>query len=88
MQRPPGFEAPVFRSLHEPILLAGAPRDFVILLWLCAFVLCARVGFRGMWFVLLAAIVVHVAVAVGTKYDPHFLNVLSKAMRTPRSLDP
>lgn len=87
-QTPPGFEAPVFRSLHEPILLAGAPRDFAILLWMCAFVLCAKVGIRAMGLVLIAAGGLHVAVAVGTKYDPHFIQVLSKAFRTPRRLEP
>jgi type IV secretory pathway TrbD component len=87
-QPTPGFEAPVFRSLHEPILLAGAPRDFAILLWMCAFVLCAKVGFRAMWFVILAAAALHAAVAAGTKYDPQFIQVLSKAFRTPRSLEP
>jgi type IV secretory pathway TrbD component len=87
-QRPSGFETPVFRSLHEPILLGGAPRDFAIMHWLAAFVLSARVGFRAMWLVMLAAVVVHAAVAAGTKFDPHFMQVLSKAFRSPRRLDP
>ena len=88
MEYPPGFEAPVFRSLFEPVLLAGAPRDFAIFLWLTTLVVCLAVGFRGMWFVLAAAAVLHVVAAAAAKHDPHFLQVLSKALRAPRNLDP
>lgn len=86
--RPPGFEVPVFRSLHEPILLGGAPRDFVILHWMTTFVLSARVGWPGFWLILLAGVVVHVAIALGTRHDPQFIEVLSKAFRSPPRLDP
>jgi len=86
--RPLGFEAPVFRSLYEPILLGGAPRDFVIMHWMAALVLTVRVGLRGSWLVLLAAAVIHVAVAIGTQLDPQFLEVVSRAFRTPPRLDP
>jgi type IV secretory pathway TrbD component len=85
---PPGFEAPVFRSLYEPILLGGAPRDFVIMHSMTALVLSVRVGLRGAWLVLMAAAVVHTAVAIGTHLDPQFLDVLSKAFRSPPRLDP
>lgn len=87
-QHPPGYEVPVFRSLYEPILLGGAPRTFAIGLWVCAFAGGARFGLRFLLVVMLAASVVHIAIAIGTKFDPDFTHVLSRSFRSPSQLDP
>lgn len=87
-QQPPGSQVPVYRSLYEPLLLGGGPRDFVVCLWLGAFILSAKWGLRGLPLLLLAALVIHIAVACGTKYDPEFVHVLARSLQSPRRLDP
>jgi type IV secretory pathway TrbD component len=85
--RPPGFEVPVFRSLYEPNMIAGVSRRFAGLLW-CPTLVAVAQSFRALWFVLVIAAVIHAAVALATNYDPDFIQVVGRAMRAPRRLDP
>lgn len=75
----PGFEVPLHRSLTEPILIAGAPRNFVILNG----TLSAAIGLGlRLWLAGLAIWVVGHAVAVWvTRKDPMFLIILSRHAR-------
>jgi type IV secretion system protein TrbD len=79
-----GFEAPVHRSLIEPILLAGAPRAVAILngtvsaalglglrLWIAGLVLWA-IG--------------HMAAVWAAKRDPFFVEVVRRHVRYPANL--
>lgn len=79
-----GFEAPVHRSLTEPILLAGAPRAVAIIngtvsaalglglrLWIAGLVLWA-VG--------------HMAAIWAAKRDPEFVEVARRHVRYPAHL--
>ncbi len=80
----PGFEAPLYRSLTEPILLAGAPRALAILNG----TLCAAIGLGlRLW---IAGLVLwgigHVAAVWAAKRDPSFVEVVRRHVRYPQHL--
>lgn len=81
----PGFEIPIHRSLTEPILVAGLPRRFAILLWTPGMVVV--LGLYQLWF-LPIAIGLHVLLAALTRRDPHFSEVLLRALRAQHRLEP
>jgi type IV secretion system protein VirB3 len=79
-----GFEAPVHRSLTEPILLAGAPRAVAILngtvsaaiglglrLWIAGLVLWALGHMAAVW---------------AARRDPLFVEVVRRHVRYPTHL--
>ena len=74
-----GFEAPIHRSLAEPILLGGAPRTLAIVNGTIAAAL--GLGLQQ-W---LAGIVVwavgHSIAVVAAKRDPDFAGVLARHLR-------
>jgi type IV secretion system protein TrbD len=82
---PEGFEVPIHRSLTEPILVAGLPRRFAILLWTPGMVVV--LGLYQIWF-LPIAFALHAVFAGLTKRDPHFFEVFVRAMRAQRRLEP
>lgn len=75
----PGFEVPLHRSLTEPVLIAGAPRNFVILNG----TLSAAIGLGlRLWLAgLVIWVVGHAAAVWVTRKDPMFLVVLSRHAR-------
>ena len=80
----PGFEAPLHRSLTEPILLAGAPRAFAILNG----TLSAAIGLGlRLW---IAGLVLwgigHVAAVWAAKRDRSFVEVVRRHVRYPQHL--
>jgi type IV secretion system protein VirB3 len=80
----PGFEAPLHRSLTEPILLAGAPRAVAILNG----TLSAAIGLGlRLW---IAGLVLwgigHVAAVWAAKRDPAFVEVVRRHVRYPQHL--
>ncbi len=74
-----GFEAPIFRSLAEPILLGGAPRPVAILNG----TLAAALGLGlQQWlggFLLWAA--GHSLAVLAARRDPHFAPVIARHLR-------
>ena len=82
---PEGFEVAIHRSLTEPILIAGLPRRFAILLWTPGMVII--LGLYQLWF-LPIQIALHLLFAALTKRDPHFFEVFIRALRAQRRLDP
>lgn len=74
-----GFEAPLHRSLTEPILLAGAPRSIAIVNGTVA----AAIGLGlQMWIPgLVIWIVGHSLAVFAAKRDPHFAEVLMRHLR-------
>ncbi len=80
----PGFEAPVHRSLAEPMLMGGAPRSVAILNGTLAAAL--GLGLR-LWIagVLLWAIG-HAAAVWAAKRDPQFVDVVRRHLRIPGHL--
>ena len=74
-----GFEAPLHRSLTEPILLAGAPRAIAIVNGTVAAAL--GLGLR-LWIAGVALWVIGHSLAVfAAKRDPHFVEVLARHLR-------
>ncbi len=74
----PGFLAPVYRVLTEPILLAGVPRPVAILNgtgW----------GALGLglhwWPALILGVFAHLGAAWLTKHDPQWFEVLPEHLR-------
>jgi len=74
-----GFEAPVYRSLTEPVLLGGAPRGFAILNG----TLAAALGLGlQMWIAGLALwLAGHSLAVLAAKRDPDFAPVLARHLR-------
>lgn len=83
-QDPPGYDAPLHRSLTEPILIAGLPRNLAFLVWtiICALVL----GGRQFW-VLGPGLLLHFACVRATLYDPQLLDVFRASLRDPRRME-
>jgi type IV secretion system protein TrbD len=78
------LEVPLHRSLTQPILMAGLPRNLALLLWTAtsAFAL----GLHQLW-VLPIALLLHVVFAAMAKRDPLFFDVIVRAVGQ-RRLDP
>jgi type IV secretory pathway TrbD component len=74
-----GFEAPLHRSLTEPIFLAGAPRSIAVLNG----TLAAAVGIGlHLWIPgLLLWIAGHFLAVCGAKSDPQYVEVFSRHMK-------
>jgi type IV secretory pathway TrbD component len=75
----PGYEVVLHRSLTEPILLAGSPRNFAILNG----TLAASIGLGlRLWLAgLLIWLAAHAIAVWVTRKDPAFLTVLSRHAR-------
>jgi type IV secretory pathway TrbD component len=81
-----GYEVPIHRSLTEPILLAGMPRNVTLVFWTSAGAIA--LGAQQLWLGIIAA-GLHVAGAALTKRDPYFFDVLRRAIhRGQRRFDP
>ncbi len=80
----PGFEAPVHRSLAEPMLMGGAPRSVAILNSTLAAAL--GLGLR-LWIPgLVLWAVGHGAAVWAARRDPHFVDVTRRHLRIPAHL--
>ena len=90
MSRPdqpaPGFEAPVHRSLAEPILLGGAPRSLAIVNGTLAGAI--GLGLR-LWIAGLVIWAVGHALAVwAARRDPAFVDVARRHLKYPNWMRP
>lgn len=85
MQLEDGFEVPIHRSLTQPIMVAGLPRNLGLLLWTitAAFAL----GLHQIW-VLPVSLVLHGVFGAAAKRDPYFFDVFLRALRASRRLEP
>lgn len=79
-----GLEVPLHRSLAQPIMMVGLPRNLALLLWtaVAAFVL----GLHQLWVLPLGA-VLHGVFAAMARRDPYFFDVIFRAIGQ-RRLDP
>ena len=77
MSLEPGIEVPLHRSLTQPVMVAGLPRNLGLLLWTvtAAFAL----GLHQLW-VLPIALVLHGVFAAMARRDPHFFDVIVRAI--------
>jgi type IV secretion system protein VirB3 len=85
MSRPEGFDVPLHRSLIEPMLLAGIPRTVALVLWTS--IGAVAFGLHQIWVVPIG-LALHAAAAATTKSDPHFFDIVIKAIHTQTRLDP
>jgi type IV secretory pathway TrbD component len=76
MQLEDGFEVPIHRSLTQPIMVAGLPRNLGLLLWTttAAFAL----GLHQVW-VLPVSLVLHAVFGAAAKRDPYFFALSARA---------
>lgn len=84
-QETPGYMVPLHRSLTEPILLAGLPRNLALLVW--TMIAAMVLGGQQVW-VLIPGLILHVVCVRATHYDPQLLEVFRAAQRDPRRLEP
>jgi type IV secretory pathway TrbD component len=82
---PDGFEIPIHRSLTQPIMLAGLPRNLGLLLWTTVAALV--LGLHQVW-ILPLGIVLHAVFAAIARRDPFFFDVFLRALHAQRRLDP
>lgn len=70
-----GFEIPIHRSLTEPILMGGVPREIAIIngTMAGAFVLGAQ-----MYLTIPIFIVIHFLAVIATKKDPQFFDAFKR----------
>lgn len=71
-------QAPLHRSVTEPLLLAGVPREFAILNLTGATALV--LGLHS-WLGIPLGLLVHTIAVWGAKRDPYFLEVFQRHMR-------
>ena len=80
-----GFEIPVHRSLTQPIMFAGLPRTFGLLMWTTVSALV--LGLHQIW-ILPLGVVLHLLFAAVARRDPFFFDVFLRAIHAQRRLDP
>lgn len=89
MQHPdatPGFHAPVYRALGEPILLGGAPRSLAIVNGTLAGAI--GLGLR-LWFVGIALwAIAHFACVWAARHDAQFVDVARRHLKYPGWMQP
>ena len=85
MEKLDGLAVPVRRSLVDRILLAGLPRNVVILFWSSAGALV--LGLRQAW-LLPVAIALHLGGVALVKRDPHVFECAHRALKSRHRLVP
>ena len=85
MQAPEGFEAPLVQALAEPVLLAGAPRDYAVLMGTIALML--GLALRIWWLGLLWWALSHGLGAYAARHDKHFFQVTRRHLALASHLD-
>ncbi len=84
-QQTPGLEVPIHRSLIEPILLAGIPRNLAFINWTITAALAF--GMRQIW-VIAIGLALHSIFSMLTKVDPHFFDNFMRELKSPERLLP
>ena len=83
--RPEGWDLPVAQALSEPVLMAGMPRDYAILMGTVAVVL--GLALRIWWLGLLWWAVAHAVGLFAARADRRFFDVLRRHLSTPSHMD-
>lgn len=82
---PDGFELPLAQALTEPVMIAGAPRDYVVLVGTLALVL--GLALRIWWLGLLWWMLGHALGALAARRDARFFEVARRHLALPAHLD-
>lgn len=83
--RPEGWDAPLAQALAEPVMIAGMPRDYAILMGTLALML--GLGLRLWWLGLFWWGAAHAAGLYAARFDKSFLQVVRRHLRLPGHLD-
>lgn len=83
--RPEGFDLPLAQALAEPVLLAGAPRDYAVLMGVIALVL--GLALRIWWLGLLWWALSHAAGVYLARRDRQAFQVVRRHLALPAHLD-
>lgn len=84
-ERRTGWELPVAQALAEPVMVAGMPREYAILMGTVAVVLglALRIWWLGLtWWAVAHAVGLHAA-----RIDKRFFHVLRRHLALPGHLD-
>lgn len=82
---PNGWELPVAQGLSEPVLLAGMPRDYAILVGAIALML--GLALRIWWLGLMWWAAAHALGLCCARADKRFFDVLRRHLKLPGHLD-
>ena len=83
--RPDGFDLPLAHALAEPVLMAGMPRDYAILMGTIALML--GLALRIWWLGIAWWAAAHAAGLAAARVDRQFFRVLQRHLRRPGHLD-
>ncbi|WP_029416469.1 VirB3 family type IV secretion system protein [Brevundimonas bacteroides] len=83
--RPEGYELPVAQALAEPVLMAGMPRDYAILMGTIALML--GLALRLPWLGLIWWALAHAVGLWATRADKRFFDVARRHLAKPGHLD-
>lgn len=83
--QPDGWELPVAQGLAEPVMLAGMPREYAILMGTLALIL--GLGVRLWWLGIAWWVIAHAAGLYVARHDKRFFDVLRRHLRRPGHLD-
>lgn len=84
-ERPEGWELPVAQALAEPVMIAGMPREYAILMGTVATAL--GLGLRLWWLGLLWWAAAHAIGLYAARADKRFFQVLRRHLALPGHLD-
>lgn len=82
---PEGWELPVAKGLADPVLIAGMPREYAILMGTVALVL--GLALRIWWLGLLWWAIAHAVGLYAARADNRFFEVLRRHLARPGHLD-
>jgi type IV secretion system protein VirB3 len=84
-ERRPGWDLPVAQALAEPVMMAGMPREYAILMGTVAVVL--GLALRIWWLGLTWWAVAHAIGLYAARIDKRFFHVLRRHLALPGHLD-
>jgi type IV secretion system protein TrbD len=84
-RRPEGYELPVAQALAEPVLMAGMPRDYAVLMGTIALML--GLALRLLWLGLIWWAAAHAVGLWATRSDRRFFDVARRHLAKPGHLD-
>lgn len=79
-----GFEIPIHRSLTQPILMGGVPREFAILLGTLTTAMV--MGMHTVW-ILPFSLIGYLAMLSACKVDPQIMKVFQIYWKQPQKMD-
>lgn len=82
-KEPKGFRIPIYRSLTQPIMIAGIPRKLAIICW--SLILALFFQTNTLWVFALGALV-HGGLTLLYRFDPYILRVLKRNLLNPPNL--